>query len=91
MTVHREPAVGTEAILAAMNGGASWAGRDAGVAQHRHRLIFGESSFERAQLRVDVSKCAELGVYQRVISLAKAVQVEDEPAEVAVSQLARLA
>ena len=46
---------------------------------------------ERAQLGVDAGERAQLGEHQRVVALSEAVQVEDEPAEVAVGELARLA
>ena len=74
-----------------MDRGAAWAGGDAGVAQHRHRLVLGEGAFERAQLGVDLTERAELGEHERVVALAEAVQVVDQPAEVAIGELARLA
>jgi hypothetical protein len=74
-----------------MNRRAARTGGDAGVAQDRHRLALGERGFERAQLGVDVPERAELGDHQRVIALAEAVQVEDQPAEVAIGELASLA
>ena len=46
---------------------------------------------ERAQLGVDLAERVQLGEHERVVALAEAVQVEDEPAEVAVGELARLA
>jgi hypothetical protein len=74
-----------------VNRRAARAGGDAGVAQDRYRLALGERGFERAQLGVDVSERAELGDHQRVVTLAEAVQVEDQPAEVAVGELTSLA
>ena len=91
VAVHGEPAVGAEAVLAAVDRRAARAGGDAGVAQDRHRLVLGEGAFERAQLGVDVAERRELGEHQRVVALAEAVQVEDQAAEVAVGELARLA
>jgi hypothetical protein len=37
-----------------VNRRAARAGGDACIAQHRHRLMLGKGSFERAQLGVDV-------------------------------------
>ena len=74
-----------------MDGGAARAGGDAGLAQDGDGLALAEGGFERAQLGVDVPERGELGQHERVVALAEAVQVEDEPAEVAVGELARLA
>jgi hypothetical protein len=65
--------------------------RDAGLAQDRHRLALLERGLEHAQLAVDVAEGRELGDHQRVVALAEAMQVEDQPAQVAVGELARLA
>ena len=89
--VHREPAVGAEAVLAAVDRRAARAGGDAGVAQDGHRLVLGEGAFERAQLDVDLAERRELGEHERVVALAEAVEVVDQTAEVAVGELARLA
>ena len=70
---------------------AARAGGDAGVAQDGHRLVLGERAFERAQLGVDLAERRELGEHERVVALAEAVEVEDQAAEVAVGELARLA
>lgn len=53
--------------------------------------MLGEGSFERAQLGVDLTERAELGEYERVVASAEAVQVVDQPTEVAVGELAGLA
>jgi hypothetical protein len=70
---------------------AARAGGDAGLPQHGHRLALLQKGFQRAQLGVDLSERAELGEHELVVSLAEAVQVEDEPAEITISELARLA
>jgi hypothetical protein len=91
VTVHGEAAVGAEAVAAAVDRRAARAGGDAGLAHDRHRLTLSQGCLEYAQLGVDVAERGELGDHQRVVALAKAVQVEDQPAEVAVGKLARLA
>ncbi len=91
MTVHRQAAVRAEAIVAAMDRSAARTGRDAGLAHDRHRLALLQGGLERAQLTIDVAEGGELGDHQRVVAPAEAMQVEDQAAEVAVGQLARLA
>ena len=81
VAAHRQPAVGAEVVLAAVDRGAAGAGGDAGLAQDRHRLALCQGGLERAQLGVDVAERAQLGEHQRVVALAEAVQVEDQPAE----------
>ena len=89
--VHRQAAVGAEAIVAAVDRGAARACRHARLAQDGHGAALGQGSFEGAQLGVDASDRLELGEHQLVVASAEPVQVEHEPAEVAVGQLARLA
>jgi len=62
---------------------------DARLAQDRQRLALLERGFERAQLGVDLAQSAELGEHERVVSLSEAVQAEDQPAQVAICELAR--
>jgi hypothetical protein len=71
--------------------GAARAGADAGLAENRHRGTLSQRRFERAQLAVDVAEGVQLVEDERVVSLAEAVQVEDEPAEIAIRELAGLA
>jgi hypothetical protein len=78
-------------VLAAVDGGAARACRDTGFAQDRHGLMLIEGGLQRAQLRVDLAERAQLGDHQSVVALPEAVQVEDQPAKVAVGELARLA
>ena len=87
----RQPAVGAEAVFACVDGGAARTGGDAGLAQHGDRLALLQRAFERAQLAVDAIEHAQLGDHQWVVALAEAVQVEDQPAEVAVGELTGLA
>jgi hypothetical protein len=70
---------------------AAHAGGDARLAQDRHGVALAERGFERAHLDVDVFERAQLVEHQLVVALAEPVQVEDESAEVAVCELARLA
>jgi hypothetical protein len=70
---------------------AAGTGGDAGLAQHGHRLTFLQGALERAQLGVDLRERVQLGEDQRVVACSEAMQVEDETAEIAVGQLARLA
>ena len=55
--VHRQAAVRAEAILAAVDRGAAWAGGDPGLAQHRHglRSASGASSARAARCRFAAS------------------------------------
>jgi hypothetical protein len=70
---------------------AARAGGDARLAQHRQRRALSQRRFEGAQLCVDPAKRRELRLHDVVVALPKAVQVEDEPAKVAVGELARRA
>jgi hypothetical protein len=83
--------VGAEAVVAAVDGGAARTCRHARLAQHGHSPTLGKGVLQGAQLGVDAPDRLELGEYERVVAAAEPVQVEDEPAEVAIGQLARLA
>jgi hypothetical protein len=74
-----------------VNRGTARARRDPDFAQHRHRPVVAQAVFKPAQLGVDLAQRRELGEHQRVVALAKAVQIEYEPTEIAVGKLARLA
>jgi hypothetical protein len=50
-----------------------------------------QGGFERAQLGIDATERGELGDHQRIVTLAEAVQVENQSAEVAIGKLASLA
>src|SRR6185437_5962714 len=50
-----------------------------------------QRGFQLAHLGVHLAQRGELGEHQRVVALPEAVQIEHEPAEVAISELARLA
>jgi hypothetical protein len=52
---------------------------DARLAQDGQRLAFSEGGLQRAQLAVDTAERAQLGAHERVVALAEAVQVEDQP------------
>ena len=91
MAAHRESAVRAEVIVAAVDRGAARAGRDPGLAQDRDGLTLAEGRFQRAQLGVDLPKRVQLVEHQLIVALAEAMQVEDEPAEVAVGELPSLA
>lgn len=91
MAIHREPAVGAEAILAAVNRRAARASGNAGVTQHGYRPMLAECSFERPQLGVDLPERSELAHYESIVALAEAVEVEDQTTEIAVGELAGLA
>jgi hypothetical protein len=88
VTRHRQPAVGAEAVFAAVDGGAPGAGRDSCLAQHSHGLALLQRRLYRPQLVVDVAERAELREHQRVVSGSEAVQVVDQAAQVPVGQLA---
>jgi hypothetical protein len=70
---------------------AARAGSESSLAQDRHRLALAQGRFERTQLGVYVAQRAELAQHELVVSLVEAMQVEHEPAEVAVGELAYLA
>src|SRR5262249_12708907 len=89
--VERKSTARTEAVIATVDSGAAWTRGNSHFAQHRHRPTVHEHRFQFAQLGVDLAQRRELGKHQWVIALAKAMQVESDPAEVAVGQLARLA
>ena len=91
VATERQPAVGAEAVLAAVDRRAARAGGDTGFAQDRDGLALGQRRLQRAQLGVDVPERVELGDHQSVVALAEAVQVEDEAAEVAIGELTCLA
>jgi hypothetical protein len=74
-----------------VDGRAAGAGGDPGLAQDGHGLAVGQRGLQRSQLGVDVRERRQLGHHQGVVPLAEAVEVEDEAAEVAVGELARLA
>jgi predicted dinucleotide-utilizing enzyme len=78
-------------VVAAVERRAAWAGGDAGLVQDRHRLVLSQGALERPQLGVDVAERAQLGDHERVVALSEAVQIEDQPAEVAIGELTRLA
>jgi len=82
-----EPAVRAEAVLAAVDRGASGAGGDAGLVQDRHGPTFFQGGLQRDQLGVDLAECVQLRHHQRVVALPEAVQGEDQAAEVAVGEL----
>jgi hypothetical protein len=88
---HRQPAVGAEAVFAAVDRGAARAGGDAGLAQDGDGATLAECAFQRPQLGVDMPDRGQLGEHQRVVALAEAMQVEHEPTEVSVGELTRLA
>jgi hypothetical protein len=73
-----------------VDGGAAGAGGDARFAQNGDGHAFFQGVLQRAQLGVDVAEGVQLGQHQRVVALPEAMQVEDQPAEVPVGQLARL-
>jgi hypothetical protein len=75
-------------ILAAVDGRAAGARRDARLAQDRHGLALLEGGFERAQLGVYLGERAELGDHERVVALPESMQVEHQPAEVPIGELA---
>jgi hypothetical protein len=89
--VHRQAAVGAEAVVAAVDRRAARARRHTRLAQDRHCSALGQGRFQSPQLAIDTSDRLELGEHQRVVASAESVQVEHEAAEVAVGQLARLA
>jgi hypothetical protein len=89
--VERQPAAGAEAVVAAVNRGAARAGGDPNFAQHCHRPTIVQAVFESAQFGVDLAQRRKLGENQRVVALAEAVQIEYEPTEIAVGELACLA
>jgi pyruvate/2-oxoglutarate dehydrogenase complex dihydrolipoamide acyltransferase (E2) component len=70
---------------------AALAGANPCLAQHGHPLLFPKRRFQRAQLGVDLAQLAQLGEHQRIVSLPEAVQAEDEPSQIAIGKLARLA
>jgi hypothetical protein len=74
-----------------VNCGTARARRDPDFTQHRHRSVVTQAAFESAQLGVDLAQCRKLGEHQWIVALAKAVQIEYEPTEIAVGKLARLA
>jgi hypothetical protein len=53
--------------------------------------VVAQTVFEPTQLGVDLAQRRKLGEYQRVVTLAKAVQIEYKPTEIAVCKLTRLA
>jgi hypothetical protein len=69
----------------------SWTRRDPNFTQHRHRPVVAQAVFEATQLGIELTQRRKLGEHQWVVALAKAVQIEHEPTEVAVGKLARLA
>jgi hypothetical protein len=91
MAAHRQPAVGAEPILAAVDGRAAGACGDPRHAQDRYGLALSERGLERAKLAVDLTERAQLREHERVVSLAEAMQVEDQATEVAIGELAGLA
>lgn len=84
---HRHPARRAEAVIAAMDRRASRTGGDARLTQHGDAAALPESALERAQFGVDAVQGRELGGDQGVVTLSEAVQIEDESAEIAVSEL----
>jgi hypothetical protein len=66
-------------------------GSDPNFAQDRHRPVVTQGVFEPAQLGVDLAQRRKLGEHQWIVALAKAVQIEYEPTEIAVGKLSRLA
>ncbi len=91
VAAHRHPAARTEAVFAAVDRGAPGTCCDTGLAQDCYRSALAERSFDRAQLGVDLIERCQLREYERVVALSEPVQVEDQAAEVAVGELARLA
>jgi hypothetical protein len=78
-------------VLAAVERRAARARGDAGLVQDGHRLVLSQGALKRTQLSVDVAERAQLGDHERVVALSEAVQIEDQPAEVAIGELTRLA
>jgi hypothetical protein len=74
-----------------VNRGTAWACRDPNFAQHRHRPVVTQAVFEPTQLGIDLAQRRKLGEHQRVVALAEAVQIEYEPPEIAIGELACLA
>jgi hypothetical protein len=89
--VRWHPASRTEAVVAAVDRCAARACGDAGLAQHADALALPERLLQCAQLPVDVIQRRQLGGNQLVVALAEAVQVEHQPAEIAISELPCLA
>jgi len=71
--------------------GAARARGDACLAQNGDRLALAERAFDRSQLAVDLRERGQLREYQRVVALPEAMQVEHQPAEVAIGELTCLA
>jgi hypothetical protein len=59
--------------------------------EHCDRLAFLQRVLECAKLGVELAERVQLGQHERVIALTEAMEVEDEPTEIAVGQLTRLA
>jgi hypothetical protein len=74
-----------------VDGGAAGTGGYAGLAQHRHRLALLQGALDAAQLRIDVAEGGQLREHEGIVSLAEAVQVEDEATEVSIGELSGLA
>jgi hypothetical protein len=73
-----------------VDGGAARTGGDAGLAQHRHGLALLEGALHASQLSIDVTEGGQLGEYEGIVSLAEAVEVEDEAPEVTIGELPSL-
>ena len=85
----RESTVRAEVIFAGVDRRAPRTSCDAGLPQDGHRPTLPQHAFQRAQLGVDVPERRQLGENQRVVALPEAVQVEHQPAKVAIAELAR--
>jgi hypothetical protein len=72
-----------------MNCCAARAGHHAGLAQHRYCLPVIQGVLDSSKLAVHLSQAPELGRQQLVTATAEPVQVEQQPAEISVRELAR--
>jgi hypothetical protein len=64
---------------------------DTRLAQNGDRSALSQHVFERTQLSVDVPERCQLRQDERIVALSEPVQVEDQPAEVAIAKLPGLA
>jgi hypothetical protein len=91
MTAHGQAAGRAEAVLAAVNRRTPGTRGDARLAEHRDLALVAQRALDRAQLPVDLPERPELREHELIVSGAEPVEVEDEPAEVAVRELAGFA
>jgi hypothetical protein len=64
-------------------------GHDPGLAQHGHGLAVLQRRLQRSQLPVYLAQATKLCCQQLLAAATKAVQIEQQPAEITVGELAR--